>query len=207
MNFSAKKLTFILLFLSSFSFGQRVYDNFAIDVNYGLTGAYEPSISEFSHFDVGFRYMLGEVWGAKIDYGMDKFRTMKTPREMGTDYQRISLQAVCNLNNLIDSRSYFYNETFCVLAHAGAGYAWQKSVSYPEWGGPGVDEIPHALLGVNPQFTFYEGFSIGVDATAIMNFAQHVKFDGTRVTPAADNATTTFTYNLCVGMTYTFGGR
>lgn len=208
MYFSAKKLTFVFLFFSCFSFGQRTYDNYAIDVNYGLSGAYAPAISELSHIDFGFRYMFGEKWGMKLDYGTDKFRTKKAPNEMGTDYQRISVQAVANLSNILDDRSYFYNEYFCVLAHAGGGYAWQKSISFPNGKGrPGVDEIPHFLLGINPQYTFTEGFSVGIDATGIMNLAQHVKFDGTRVSKASDNATTTFTYNLSLGLTYTFGGR
>lgn len=207
MNFSAKKLTFIFLFFSCFSFGQRVYDNYSIDVNYGLSGAYAPSITELSHIDFGFRYMFGEKWGIKLDYGTDKFRTQKSPTEMGTDYQRISVQAVGNLNNILDDRSYFYNEYFCILAHAGGGYAWQKSVSFPAGAGPGIDEIPHMMIGLNPQYTFAEGFSVGIDATAIMNLAQHVKFDGTRVSRAADNATTTYTYNLSLGLSYTFGGK
>ncbi|MGX7668149.1 hypothetical protein [Flavobacterium pedocola] len=205
MMLSAKKLTVAFLLLSSIAFSQRVYDNYSIDLNYGLSGAYEPSISKFGHMDFGFRYMFGEKWGVKLDYGADKFRTKETP-EMGTDYQRISVQAACNLSNLLDDRSYFYNEYFVILSHAGLGYAWQKSVTFPK-GGPGIDEIPHVIFGVNPQLTVMDGVAIGLDATGIMNLAQHVKFDGTRVSKAADNATTTFTYNLSLGVSFTFGGR
>lgn len=209
MILSAKKLTLIVLFLTSFTFGQRYYDNYAVDVNYGLTGAYSFKTSEFSHFDMGFRYMFGEKWGMKLDYGMDKFREKTNPKaitEMGTDYQRITLEVVANLSNLLDERSYFYNEQFYILAHAGIGYAWQKSITFPK-GGPGIDEIPVVIVGINPQLTVYKGLSVNLDATTIMNFAQHVKFDGTRVSRAADNATTTFPYNLSFGVTYSWGGQ
>jgi len=209
MILSAKKLTFILLFISTFSFGQRYYDNYAVDVNYGLTGAYSFKTSEFSHFDMGFRYMFGERWGMKLSYGMDKFRidVPNAPNKMGTDYQRIALEAACNLSNLLDERSYFYNDRFCIMSHAGIGYAWQKSISFPK-GGPGVDEIPIVMVGINPQLTVYKSLAIGIDATAIMNFAQHVQFDGTRVAPGADNSlTTTFPYNISFGLTYTWGGQ
>src|SRR6476620_10470075 len=108
MSFSVKKLTFILLLFTSLSFGQRVYNNFSIDASYGISGVKDPGLSDFSHLDFGGRYMFGDTWGIKLDYGMDKFRTQKTPVEKGIDVSRISIQAACNLTNLIDTLSYFY---------------------------------------------------------------------------------------------------
>lgn len=209
MNFLTKKLTLALLLFSSFTFGQRVYNNMSIDASYGISGVKDPGLSDLSHFDIGLRYMFGDTWGIKLDYGMDKFRTQESPTEMGIDASRISVQAVCNLTNLLDNRSYFYNETFNVLTHAGAGYSMQKSVTIPQGG---TDEIGHVIFGVNPQYSITEDLAIGIDLTGIIHFSQHYWFDGnyTYADPVYNgtpNATSTFIYNLTLGLSYTFGGR
>ena len=207
MNFSSKKLTFILLLFTSLSFGQRVYNNFSIDASYGISGVKDPGLSDFSHLDFGVRYMLGDTWGLKLDYGMDKFRTQKEPVEKGIDVSRISIQAACNLTNLIDTRSYFYSRTFNLLSHAGVGYSMQKSVTIPQGG---TDEIGHIIFGVNPQFSITDNLAVGLDATGIVHLSQHYWFDGnyTYTSPefkGSPNATSTFIYNFTVGLSYTFG--
>lgn len=207
MLFSAKKLTFILLLFTSFSFGQRVYDNFSIDANYGISGVKDPGLSDFSHLDFGARYMFGDTWGLKLDYGMDKFRTQKTPVEKGINVSRISIQAACNLTNLIDSRSYFYSRNFNLLSHAGVGYSMQKSVTIPKGG---TDEIGHIIFGINPQFSITDNLAVGLDATGIVHLSQHYWFDGnyTYTSPefkGSPNGTSTFIYNFTIGLSYTFG--
>jgi hypothetical protein len=209
MILSAKKLTVILLLFTSLSFGQRVYNNVSIDASYGISGVKDPGISDFSHLDFGVRYMFGDTWGLKLDYGMDKFRTQTTPKEMGIDVSRISVQAVCNLTNLLDNRSYFYNESFNILTHAGAGYSMQKSVTIPEGG---VDEIGHIIFGINPQYSITEDLAVGLDLTGIVHLSQHYWFDGRYtyddpVYKGTPNATSTFIYNVSLGLSYTFGGR
>ncbi|KGO90284.1 hypothetical protein Q764_04330 [Flavobacterium suncheonense GH29-5 = DSM 17707] len=189
------------------AFAQRPYGGFSIDANYGISGVKDPGLSDFSHFDFGFRYMFDDTWGLKLDYGQDKFRTEKSPVEKGIDASRISFQAVTNLTNLIDSRSYFYSRTFNLLAHAGAGYSMQKSVTIPAGG---TDEIGHIIFGMNPQFSLTDNLAVGLDATGIIHLSQHYWFDGnyTYTSPefkGSPNGTSTFIYNFTVGLSYTFG--
>lgn len=208
--FSAKRLTFLLLLLSSLSFGQRSYPNFSIDANYGISGVKDPGLSDFSHLDFGLRYMFDEnIWGMKLDYGMDKFRTQETPTEKGIDVSRISVQAVCNLTNLIDNRSYFYSRYFNVITHAGVGYSMQKSVTIPQGG---TDEIGHIIFGINPQYSITDNLAVGLDATGLVHLSQHYWFDGnyTYTSPefkGSPNATSTFIYNISIGLSYTFGNE
>lgn len=207
MIFSVKRVTFFLLLCSSMAFAQRPYGGFSIDASYGISGVKDPGLSDFSHFDVGLRYMLDDTWGIKLDYGQDKFRTQKTPVEKGIDASRISIQAVTSLTNLIDSRSYFYSRTFNLLGHVGAGYSMQKSVTIPAGG---TDEIGHIIFGINPQFSITDNLAVGLDATGIIHLSQHYWFDGnyTYTSPefkGSPNGTSTFIYNFTIGLSYTFG--
>ncbi|ESU22222.1 hypothetical protein FEDK69T_22040 [Flavobacterium enshiense DK69] len=207
MSFSTKKLALVLLFTSSLTFGQRTHSTVSIDANFGISGVKDPELIDPVHFDFGGRYMFGEVWGIKLDYGFDKFRTQKSPLEMGLNSNRISLQAACNLTNLVDQRSYFYNRSFNLLTHAGVGYSWQKSVTIKRGG---TDEIGHLIVGINPQYSITENLAIGIDFTTLIHFSQHYWFDGTYtyvdpVFNGTPNGTSTLIYNLSAGLSYTFG--
>ncbi|HSD15104.1 MAG TPA: outer membrane beta-barrel protein [Flavobacterium sp.] len=207
MEFLTKKLTLALLLVSSLTFGQRVYNNVSIDVDYGISGVKDPELIDPVHYDFGVRYMFGDTWGIKLDYGFDKFRTQKSPIEMGLNSHRISAQAACNLTNLLDPRSYFYNRDFNVLTHVGLGYTVQKSVTLPR---AGNDEIGHIIFGINPQYSITDNLAVGIDFTGLVHFSQHFWFDGkyTYTDPVFNgtpNGTSTLIYNLSLGLSYTFG--
>lgn len=207
MNIKTKRITLLALFISSLTFGQRTYNNFSIDANYGIAGVKDPTLIDPVHFDFGGRYMFGDTWGIKLDYGHDKFRTQKSPREMGINSDRFSLQAVCNIISLLESRSYFYNRKFNLMAHTGIGYTMQKSVTFPRGG---IDEIGHFIFGINPQYVITNNLSVGIDVTGLVHFSQHYWFDGryTYTDPVFNgtpNGTSTLIYNLSLGLSYTFG--
>lgn len=202
-----KKLTFLLLFCTPLAFGQRTHNNISIDASYGISGVIDPSLSDLAHFDLGLRYMLGDTWGIKLDYGFDKFRTQESPTEMGINSNRISLQAACNITNLIDSRSNYYNRKFNVLGHAGFGYTMQKSVTIPKGG---TDQIGHFIFGINPQYSITNNLAVGLDVTGVVNLSQHYWFDGNYtyndpIYNGTPNGTSAFIYNVSLGLSYTFG--
>ena len=207
MTFVNKKLALALLFCTASAFSQRTYDNISIDADYGISGVKDPKLIDPVHFDLGVRYMFGDTWGIKLDYGFDKFRTQKEPRERGINSNRISLQAACNLINLLESRSYFYNRKFNLMTHAGVGYSWQKSVTIKRGG---TDELGHLIFGINPQYLITDNLAIGIDITGLVHFSQHYWFDGTYtyvdpVFNGTPNGTSTLIYNLSAGLSFTFG--
>ncbi len=207
MKFMSKKMILLLLFCTASAFSQRTYNNVSIDANYGISGVKDPKLIDPVHFDFGVRYMFGEVWGIKLDYGFDKFRTQESPKEMGLNSNRISFQAACNLTNLVDSRSYFYNRKFNLMTHAGLGYSMQKSITVENGG---IDEIGHVIIGINPQYSITDNLAIGIDFTGLVHFSQHYWFDGkyTYTDPVFNgtpNGTSTLIYNLSAGLSYTFG--
>lgn len=194
-----RKITLFLLFISFSVSAQRKFDQYSIEAGFGLGMSGSPGITQFGHFDVGFRYMVDENWGIKFDYGQDKFRTGSNP-ELGTDYSRYSVQAVHNLGRTL-AIPYATNNYFNMLAHGGLGYSSLKSIN-----GSGTDNIGNVIVGVTPQLYLSEDFALMLDLSFIMNFSQHYDFDGTYPKgKPSNNAFMGTIFNASFGLTYYFG--
>lgn len=194
-----KRITLLLLLFSFGANAQRASDQYSLEAGYGFGFSGSPGITELSHFEVGFRYMIDESWGIKFDFGSDSFRTDTTP-ELGTDYQRYSLQGVHNLGrtlNMSEMAGGYLN----MLAHAGLGYSALRSINKS-----GTDNIGNVIVGLTPQIYISRSFAVTVDASVIFNFTQHYDFDGTYPEGNAyNNAFTGNIINTSLGLTYYFG--
>lgn len=186
-----------LLFLVFFSNSTKA--QYGFEVNYGLNGVLEPSISNVSHFGAGFFYDFDESFGAKIDFGSDKFRTdiLELNEDTGIDVTRISIQGTMNISTLF-SRSSSY-DTFNLIAHAGGGYSMIKST----FSGAN-DNVLNLIGGITPRFKITDGLYFAVDASAIFNISQHYNFDGTLSYTDAVNSFTGISYNFTGGIIYKF---
>ena len=197
-----RKLTFIaMLVVVNLGYSQSRFDQYSLEAGYGLAVSGDPGISGFTHFDAGFRYMVDEYWGIKFDFGFDKFRTGSNP-ELGTDYNRYSVQGVYNLGRTLDlSRS--TNGYMNMLVHGGLGYSSLKSINLS-----GTDNIGHILVGVTPQLYISDSFALILDASYILNFSQHYDFEGKypEGTPKGNDFTGKM-LNLSFGVTYYFGNN
>ncbi|AXG73109.1 hypothetical protein DVK85_02240 [Flavobacterium arcticum] len=197
-----KKIILLVLFLSlCFSTNaQKKLDQYSLEAGYGLGISGAPGITEVSHFEVGFRYMVDEYWGIKFDFGADKFRTGNNP-ELGTDYKRYSVQGVYNLGRAIAITDYA-NGYINMLAHGGIGYSSLKSINSDS----DADKIGNVILGVTPQFYISDSFALTLDTSLILNFSQHYDFDGTYPEGRpTNNAFTGTIVNVSLGVTYYFG--
>ncbi|QYJ67350.1 hypothetical protein [Flavobacterium litorale] len=195
-----RKITLLLLLFSFSANAQRGgVDQYSLEAGYGLGISGAPGITEFSHFDVGFRYMVDENWGIKFDFGSDKFRTGNSP-ELGTDYKRYSIQGVHNLGRTLSLNQYA-NGYLNLLAHGGLGYSSLKSTTRG-----GTDNIGNVIVGLTPQVYISESFAFTVDASFILNFTQHFDWDGTYPEGRPNkNAFTGNLTNISFGITYYFG--
>ncbi|NDI97531.1 hypothetical protein GWA97_00385 [Flavobacterium sp. LaA7.5] len=196
-----KKIILLLLFLSlcvSIN-AQRRFDQYSLEAGYGLGISGAPGITEFSHFEIGFRYMVDEYWGVKFDYGSDRFRTDGSP-ELGTDYQRYSVQGVYNLGRTLALTNYA-NGYFNMLAHGGLGYSSLKNINKS-----GTDNIGNVIVGITPQLWLSDDFALTLDTSLILNFSQHYDFDGTYPDgKPTNNAFVGNVINASIGITYYFG--
>jgi len=172
---------------------------FGIEANYGLSGVFQPSINEISHFGGGITYDFDETYGVKLDFASDKFRTKNIlfTDETGIDVTRISIQGTINLSAAITRASSY--DFFNLIAHAGGGYSLVKSTY-----NAGNDNLINVVMGLTPRFKITDGLYFAVDASTVFNISQHYNFDGSFSYQDNINSFTGITYNLTGGIIYKF---
>ena len=172
---------------------------FGIEANYGLSGVFQPSINEISHFGGGITYDFDETYGVKLDFASDKFRTKNIlfTDETGIDVTRISIQGTINLSAAITRASSY--DFFNLIAHAGGGYSLVNSTY-----NAGTDNLVNVVMGLTPRFKITDGLYFAVDASTVFNISQHYNFDGSFSYQDNINSFTGITYNLTAGIIYKF---
>lgn len=194
-----RKFITISLILSLFLFSNSSNAQFGIEVNYGLNGVVQPNITNLSHFGGGILYDFNESFGAKLDFGSDKFRSDSDffQKETGLNITRFSLQATTNISDLIDPTSLY--SPFNLSAHAGGGFSFIKSSEYK-----GTDNIVNVILGLTPKIKISQGLYFAVDTSVIINLSQHYGFDGQFTYNDYPNSITGIMYNITGGLIYKF---
>lgn len=197
------KKRYIIVILLTVTFSQFSNGQYFAEVNYGLNGSISPTTNTFSHAAVGFGYMdKNSPLGVKLDLGIDQFRTTVAGKEIGSDLYRFSLQAIGDVSNLINERSY-YNK-FNVLFHTGMGYTYATPISTTKT----KDHIINVIMGLTPKYKLTDKLSLTFDASLIFNVGQSYQFD---VDYSAPNTTsksfTATTYNAGIGILYSFNGN
>lgn len=159
------------------------------------------NFNSFSHFDIGARYMLSNIFGLKMDLAFDliKNKTSSGSIEFKNNQYRLGLQGVTNLSRLM------HFETFTgrlgLLAHGGVQVARRdiksgvnKNLSEDNGG---------LIFGLTPQFRITDKIVVTADFTVINNVRQHFNWDGTY--SATDNNLTGIMYNTSLGLTFYLG--
>jgi OOP family OmpA-OmpF porin len=189
----AKILAAITLCATATAFSQNHFNQYSIEGGYGFNYARNPELNGFNHFDLGFRYMANEYWGAKIDYGYDMFKS-KDGLENNTTLNRVSVQAVYNIGRLLSFND-IASRTFNVLLHSGAGITLLKTE-------PGeTDKLGNFIIGGTAQFYISPQFALTGDLSGIINFKQNYGFDGS----AQAESFTGKMLTVSAGVTYYFG--
>lgn len=193
-------LFFALIIIASF-LPVTSQAQFGIEANYGLSGVFQPSINEISHFGGGITYDFDETYGVKLDFASDKFRTKNIlfTEETGIDVTRISIQGTINLSAALTRASSY--DFFNLIAHAGGGLSILKS-DIPTL--DKTDHIANVIMGISPQYKVAESLYLGLDASMIFNISQHYYFDGNLTYTGQANSITGIMYNVTVGLTYKF---
>lgn len=201
-----QKFKFVLLFISLTVAAQEEtkpvskhktvrLNNYSVDVEYGLTGFInsddnKTNIINLGHTAVGFKMMKGKTWGLKLDFGMDKTIVDRNGISSGCDYKRFSLQTICVLNNLFDSRENIKVKNLNLIGHFGGGYSNQTSTILS-----GVDNMGNIIFGLNPQYRISKQLKIGLDVTGVINFSRQFDFNGKKILNGEGISETGFMYN------------
>jgi Outer membrane protein beta-barrel domain len=188
-----RKTTLAALLISAAAFSQNNFSQYSLEGGYGFNYGRRPELSGFNHFDVGFRYMANEYWGAKADYGYDMFKS-KDGLENNTTLNRISVQAVYNIGRLLSVKE-IAARTFNVLLHSGGGVTLLKTEDGSS------DKGAHFIIGGTAQFYITPQFALTGDVSGILNFKQDYNLEGLR---SPDDFTGKM-LTISAGVTYYFG--
>ncbi len=194
------KSKLIIALFSTVIFSQFSNAQYFAEVNLGLNGSIYPKTNTLSHLGLGFGFIHNNsTLGAKVDFAIDQFRTTVTGKETGSDFYRLSLQALCNISNLIDERS--YNNNLNVLVHSGFGYSLGKPITQKKIN----DHIINVIMGITPKYKLTENLSLTLDASLLFNIAQSYQLDVDYSVP--QNKISPFTgttYTTSIGILYAF---
>lgn len=193
------KITLLALLLSFTSFSQRVHDQYSFEAEYGFNVGSPPTVMNFAHWGISFRYMMERNWGIKFDFAKDRFTDNES--DSGSNHTRVSVQVVNNIGRTLNSMT-MNGETLGMLGHAGLGYSSLTSNTLPN-----TDNMLHLIVGLTPQYRISDSFALYVDASYILNLSQHFRYDGLYPNDGigTKKAFSGSVINASVGISYYFG--
>ncbi len=203
-----KKLALIAVCLCSIvAYSQEIqYNKFSIEASYGLNHPLTPTdnsgfdvgtFSEFKHFDLGGRYMINQMYGAKVSYAYDRFQH-KSISELAVTYHRISAEVVFNMAKVFNMT---FNEaqTFQIQTHAGFGITFAQPKSIDNY-----ERIGNFIIGVTPHVKITDRLAITTDLSYIVSFKQHYDYGGILIDPDYKGTSGSFV-NFTVGLQVSLG--
>ncbi|WP_431133749.1 outer membrane beta-barrel protein [Psychroserpens mesophilus] len=124
------KLLIAALLISSFSFAQRDTNKWkaqiALGVNSpsqsGFVEGFESKSMNFPTINAGFQRMFKPQFGAKLDFGFNRFSSDGDSPDFKVNYTRLNAQFVYDPTELIT----FLPEQIRLVAHVGPGYTFVK---------------------------------------------------------------------------------
>ena len=162
----------ILLFLSYISVAQRI-DNSTWKAQISL-GVNSPSASgfidaasansiNFPTVNLGMQRMFSRVFGAKLDYGFNRFSSEDGSSEFKINYSRINAQLVYNPSQSL----VFLPEPIQTVLHAGPGFSFVKPLGTL---GDNKQSYLNFNLGLEVHYTINRKVSIYTDVSYIYGF-------------------------------------
>ena len=161
----------IVLFYSLSSFSQsdtgKVKAQFALGVNTpssnGFVGNYEANSINFPTINLGLQYMVKAPFGAKLDFGYNRFSNLENTPEFKVNYSRINAQIVFDGSSLLS-----FSNRLGLFMHAGPGFSMVKPL-----GNFGDNKLSflNVMAGVELHYGVSDKLSIYLDASYIKGFS------------------------------------
>lgn len=152
----------------------------------------------FFTVDLGFRYMLNNKFGLKLDFGYNQFQNADDSPEFESRYIRGNFQGVINLGRVLNFED--WTNTFGLLMHGGAGvYVLTADDAFE-----GEDWGANLIGGLTAQVRLSDRVVLTGDVTGIANGLQNRTFDGYNAT---NNTIDGLIMNTTLGLTFYLGGH
>ena len=124
------KLLIVTLLFTAFSFAQRSTNMWKAQIALGLNSpsqsgfveGFESKSMNFPTINAGFQRMFKPQFGAKLDFGYNRFSSEDNSPEFKINYSRINVQVVYDPTEKLT----FLPEQIALVAHAGPGYTFVK---------------------------------------------------------------------------------
>ncbi|HZW63413.1 MAG TPA: outer membrane beta-barrel protein [Flavobacteriaceae bacterium] len=175
MNLSGKTSSILLVvfFMVFHAFSQS--DNqkwkaqFAVGINHPFSegfveGFYAKSIN-FPTINLGIQYMFKPQFGAKLDFGYNRFSNEDDSPEFKVNYSRVNAQLVYDPTTVTN----FLPDRIAIVGHAGPGMTFIKPLGdYPE----NDTSFLNFMAGVEFHYDVSQLFSVYTDVSYIFGFGK-----------------------------------
>tara|TARA_R110002049_G_scaffold305738_1_gene503140 strand:- start:11937 stop:12575 length:639 start_codon:yes stop_codon:yes gene_type:complete len=178
-NFKTYKqflLVWVTVLFGCFGFSQNdtsiVKVQFAFGVNSpsdnGFVSNFESKSINFPSINLGAQYMFNPTFGAKLDFGYNRFSNLKNTPDFKVNYTRINAQLVYDVNTLL----YFLPERLAVFAHAGPGFSMIKPLDDY---GENKTSFLNAMAGIEFHYGISDRLSVYLDLSYMSSFSRDFK--------------------------------
>ena len=224
-----KNFYFAIMTLLCFSaFAQKAekspknYNRFSIDVNAGINKPGElfspgyftsdpdtyMNFNRFSHYSMGFRYMVNTKFGIRLDGAYDLIVPEKDNGSLDfkSEQYRIGLQGYVNVRNLLNFDS--WTKRFGFLFHGGIQVSRLNPIYRVTELGEKIDldydeDNGGFIFGFTPQYRITNRLVFTLDVSFLMNTRAHLTWDG-ELAETSNNLKSNMV-NTTFGLTYYFG--
>ena len=131
-NNKLQKISILVIALICFSYAyaqkptNQIKAQIAVGINSpsssGFVEGFEAKSINFPTVNLGVQYMFGRSYGAKLDFGFNRFSNDDLSTAFKTNYTRINAQFVYDPTETLG----FLPSRLGLVAHAGPGYSFVK---------------------------------------------------------------------------------
>ncbi|WP_370478983.1 outer membrane beta-barrel protein [Tamlana flava] len=141
---------------------------FALGVNNpssnGFVSNFEANSINFPSINLGLQYMFMQKFGAKLDYGFNRFSNVDNTPEFKVNYSRINLQLVYDASNVMN-----FSNRLGLFFHAGPGFSILKPLGdYTE----NNTSYLNFLGGLELHYGVSDKLTVYLDTSYILGFGK-----------------------------------
>ena len=166
-------LVLVLCLNAFFGFSQSdtstLKAQFALGVNSpssnGFVTNFEAKSINFPSINLGLQYMFKSPFGAKLDFGYNRFSNLDNTPEFKVNYIRINAQLVYDTYSLFGALP----QNMGVFVHTGPGFSMVKPLGdYPE----NNTSFLNAMAGMEFHYGISDTLSVFLDTSYILGFSE-----------------------------------
>ena len=169
-----QKVSFLVIMLLcfSFSYAQKPTNEIKAQIAFGINSPsqsgfvkqFQGKSINFPTVNLGVQYMFKRQYGAKLDFGFNRFSGGDSAIEFKTNYTRINAQFVYDPTEAI----LFLPPRLGLVAHAGPGYSFVKPLG--DFGNNNRSFL-NLLAGLEIHYAMSEYMSLYTDVSYIAGFS------------------------------------